>query len=222
MNTAVYRSAAGINEAMGRVYGHMSLAVVISMIISYFVGSSPELVQLFFTGLTKWDVIFAPLVCILAMSFASERFSKSGLQLFLYAFSALMGLSFATIFVIYSMGSIFTAFMGGAVLFGTMSMYGYFTKKDLTSIGSFMFVGLIAIVIASIINIFIGSSLMQMVVSALAVIIFLGLTAYDTQKIREMIAYDRDGHAEVSGALTLYLDFINLFINLLQLFGNRR
>jgi len=223
MNTAVYRSAAGINEAMGRVYAHMSLAVVISMIVSYFVGSSPELVQFFFTGLTKWVVIFAPLVCILIMSFASERFSKSGLQLFLYGFSALMGLSFATIFVIYSMGSIFTAFMGAAVLFATMSIYGYFTKKDLTSIGSFMFVGLIAIVIASLINIFIGSTVLQMVISALAIVIFMGLTAYDTQNIRQIVSHDSDtGREEVLGALSLYLNFINLFLSLLQLFGDRK
>ena len=223
MNTAVYRSASGINEAMGRVYGHMSLAVVISMIVSYFVGSSPELVQFFFTGLTKWVVIFAPLVCILVMSFASERFSKGGLQIFLYAFAGLMGLSFATIFVIYSMGSIFTAFMGGAVLFTTMSIYGYFTKKDLTSVGSFMFVGLIAIVIASIINIFIGSSVLQMVISALAIVIFMGLTAYDTQNIRQIVSHDSDtGREEVLGALSLYLNFINLFLSLLQLFGDKK
>jgi FtsH-binding integral membrane protein len=223
MNTAVYRSAAGINEAMGRVYGHMSLAVVISMIVSYFVGSSPELVQFFFTGLTKWIVIFAPLACILAMTFASEKFSKNGLQLFLYAFSALMGLSFATIFVVYSLGSIFTAFMGGAVLFGTMSIYGYFTKKDLTSIGSFMFVGLIAIVIASIVNIFIGSTVLQMVISALAIVIFMGLTAYDTQNIRQIVSRDSDtGREEVLGALSLYQNFINLFLSLLQLFGDRK
>ena len=223
MNTAVYRSASGINEAMGRVYGHMSVAVVISMLVSYFVGSSPELVQFFFTGLTKWIVIFAPLVCILAMTFASERFSKSGLQLFLYGFSALMGLSFATIFVVYSMGSIFTAFMGGAVLFGTMSIYGYFTNKDLTSIGSFMFVGLIAIVIASLINIFIGSTVLQMVISALAIVIFMGLTAYDTQNIRQIVSHDSDtGREEVLGALSLYLNFINLFLSLLQLFGDKK
>jgi FtsH-binding integral membrane protein len=223
MNTAVYRSAAGINEAMGRVYGHMSLAVIISMFVSYFVGSSPELVQFFFTGVTKWIVIFAPLVCILTMTFASERFGKNGLQLFLYAFSALMGLSFATIFVIYSMGSIFTAFMGGAVLFGTMSIYGYFTKKDLTSIGSFMFVGLIAIVIASVINLFIGSTALQMVISALAIVIFMGLTAYDTQNIRQIVSQDSDtGREEVLGALSLYLNFINLFLSLLQLFGDRK
>jgi FtsH-binding integral membrane protein len=133
-----------------------------------------------------------------------------------------MGLSFATIFVVYNMGSIVSAFMSAAVLFGVMSFYGYFTKKNLDSVGQFMFIGLIAIIIASIINIFIGSTVMQMVISAIAVIIFLGLTAYDTQKIREMVSYDNDGKAEVMGALTLYLDFINLFLNLLQLFGGRK
>jgi FtsH-binding integral membrane protein len=223
MNTAVYRSAAGINEAMGRVYAHMSLAVVVSMIVSYVVGTSPELLQFFFTGVTKWVVIFAPLAAILIMSFAAERFSKFELQVFLQAFAALMGLSFATIFAVFTMGSIFTAFMGGAVLFGTMSMYGYFTKKDLTSVGSFMLVGLIAIVIASIVNIFIGSTVLQMVISAVAIIIFLGLTAYDTQTIRQLVSQDTDtGREEVLGALSLYLDFINLFLNLLQLFGGRK
>jgi FtsH-binding integral membrane protein len=112
--------------------------------------------------------------------------------------------------------------MGAAILFGVMSGYGYFTKQNLDSLGKFMFVGLIAIVIASIVNIFIGSSLMQMVISALAIIIFLGLTAYDTQKIREEISYDTSDAVEVRGALTLYMDFINLFLNLLNLFGDRK
>jgi FtsH-binding integral membrane protein len=134
-----------------------------------------------------------------------------------------MGLSFATIFVVYNLGSIVSAFMSAAVLFAVMSGYGYFTKKNLDSIGQFMFIGLIAIIIASIINIFIGSTVMQMVISAIAVIIFLGLTAYDTQKIREMVSVGNDtGKEEVAGALSLYLDFINLFLSLLQLFGGRK
>jgi hypothetical protein len=221
--TTSYRDASAINEAMGRVYGHMSVAVLVSMFVSYFVGSSPELLQFFFTGMLKWVVIFAPLAAILVMSFASANFSKSGLQMFLYAFAGLMGLSFATIFAVYTMGSIFTAFMGAGVLFGTMSIYGYFTKKDLSSMGQMMIVGLIAIIIASVVNIFIGSTLMQMVISAIAIIVFLGLTAYDTQRIREMVSVGGDtGKQEVMGALTLYLDFINLFIHLLQLFGNRK
>ncbi len=222
IDTAIIRSASQINEAMGRVYAQMGLAVVTSMIVSFLVGTNATLLQFFFTGAMKWVVIFAPLVAILAVSFAMEKMSKPALQLFLHGFAALMGLSFATIFAVYNMGSIVSAFMSAAILFGVMSFYGYFTKKDLTSIGQFMFIGLIAIIIASIVNIFIGSTVMQMVISAIAVIVFLGLTAYDTQKIREMVTIDTDGKAEVMGALTLYLDFINLFISLLQLFGGKK
>ncbi len=217
-----YRSATQINSAMARVYGHMGLAVITSMIVSFIVGNSAALLAFFFTGAMKWVVIFAPLVAILGVSFAMEKMSKTALQIFLHGFAALMGLSFATIFVVYNMGSIVSAFMSAAVLFGVMSFYGYFTKKDLTSIGQFLFVGFIAIIIASIINIFIGSTIMQMVISAIAVIVFLGLTAYDTQKIREMVSVDGDGKMEIAGALTLYLDFINLFLSLLQLFGDKK
>lgn len=223
MYETTYRSATQINEAMGRVYGHMSIAVLVSMAVSYFVGNSPELLQFFFTGITKWIVIFSPLVVLLVMSFATEKFNKSQLQLFLYGFSGLMGLSFATIFAVFTMGSIFTAFMGAVVLFGTMSFYGYFSKRDLTGIGQFMIVGLIAIIIASIINVFIGSTIMQMVISAMSIIIFLGLTAYDTQDIRKLVTARTDtGREEVLGALRLYMNFINLFLSLLQLFGDRR
>lgn len=219
---AIYRSASDINSAMSRVYGHMGLAVITSMIVSFLIGTNATMMQFFFTGAMKWLVIFAPLVAILGVSVAMEKMSKSALQIFLHGFAALMGLSFATIFVVYNMGSIVSAFMSTAVLFGVMSGYGYFTKKNLDSVGQFMFIGLIAIIIASVINIFIGSTVMQMVISAIAVIIFLGLTAYDTQKIREMVSYDNDGKAEVMGALTLYLDFINLFLSLLQLFGGKK
>jgi len=222
MEYAIYRNAAEINSAMGRVYGNMSIAVIISMIVSYFVGTTPELLQFFFTGVLKWIVIFAPLVAIFAISFMMEKVDKQGAQLMLFGFSALMGLSFATIFAVFTMGSIVSAFMGAAILFAVMSGYGYFTKRGLDSLGKFMFVGLIAIIIASIVNIFIGSSVMQMVISALAIIIFLGLTAYDTQKIREEVSYETNGVAEVRGALTLYMDFINLFLNLLNLFGDRK
>jgi FtsH-binding integral membrane protein len=218
-----YRSAEEINAAMGRVYGHMSIAVIVSMLVSYFVGSSPELLQFFFTGVMKWIVIFAPLGAIFGISMIlGNNPSKEIAQLCLHGFAALMGLSFATIFAIFTMGSIVSAFMGAAILFGTMSFYGYFTKRSLESMGQFMFIGLIAIVIASIVNIFIGSTVMATVISALAIIIFLGLTAYDTQQIREMVSVDTSPAAEVSGALTLYMDFINLFINLLQLFGDRK
>ena len=222
MEFAIYRSATEINSAMGRVYGNMSIAVIISMLVSYYVGTTPELLQFFFTGVLKWIVIFAPLVAIFAISFAMEKVNKQGAQLMLYGFSALMGLSFAMIFAVFTMGSIVSAFMGAAILFAVMSGYGYFTKRSLDSVGKFMFVGLIAIIIASIVNIFLESSVMQMVISALAIIIFLGLTAYDTQKIREEVSYETNGVAEVRGALTLYMDFINLFLNLLNLFGDRK
>ena len=218
-----YRSAEEVNSAMGRVYGHMSLAIIVSMIVSYFVGSSPELLAFFFTGVMKWIVIFAPLAAIFGVAYVlGNNPSKSVAQLCLHGFAALMGLSFATIFAIFTMGSIVSAFMGAAILFGVMSGYGYFTKRSLDSMGKFMFVGLIAIVIASIVNIFIGSTIMQMVISALAIIIFLGLTAYDTQKIREEVSVDTSDVVEIRGALTLYMDFINLFLNLLNLFGDRK
>ena len=219
----VNKTASEINSAMGNVYKHMSLAVLVSMVVSYFIGTNPALLNFFFTGMLKWVVIFAPLAAIFGISFAlAANPSKPVALLLLHGFAALMGLSFATIFAVYQMGSIFSAFMGAAVLFGTMSFYGYFTKSNLDSLGKFMFVGLIAIIIASIINIFIGSTLGAMVISALAIIIFLGLTAYDTQKIREMIMYETSDTVEIQGALTLYLDFINIFLSLLQLFGSKK
>lgn len=222
MDTVLYRSASAINEAMARVYKNMFLAVLVSMVTAVLVSSSPALMAFFFTGIMKWIVIFAPLVAILIMSFAQQNFTKSQLELFLYGFSALMGLSFSSIFIVFTLGSIVSAFMGGAVLFGTMSIYGYFTKKDLTSVGQFLFIGLIGIVVASIINVFIGSDTASMVISALAILIFTGLTAYDTQRIREMVSVDSgEGREEVLGALSLYLNFINIFLSLLQLFGNR-
>ena len=217
-----YRSAEEINSAMGRVYGHMSLAVLVSMLVSYWVGTTPELLQFFFTGVLKWIVIFAPLAAIFGISYVlGTNPSKGVAQLCLHGFAALMGLSFAMIFAVFTMGSIVSAFMGAAILFAVMSGYGYFTKRSLESMGQFMFIGLIAIVIASIVNIFIGSSVMATVISALAIIIFLGLTAYDTQRIREMISVDTTDAVEISGALSLYMNFINIFINLLSLFGVR-
>lgn len=221
-NLGSYRTAGEINTAMARVYQNMTFAVITSMLVSWFVGTSPELLQFFFTGITKWVVILSPLVAIFALAFAMERMTKSQALLALHGFAALMGLSFATIFAVYTSASIVSAFMGAAVLFGVMSFYGYFTRRSLDSMGKFMFVGLIAIIIVSLINLFFGNPLVQMVVSALAVIIFTGLTAYDTQKIREQIMAGADDRVEVTGALTLYLDFINLFLSLLQLFGGKK
>jgi len=221
--TLDYRSAGAINTAMLRVYNNMFLAVIVSMLTGMLVSSSPGLMQFFFTGALKWVVIFAPLAAVFALSFLQEKMSVPALRLSLFGFSALMGLSFAGIFIVYTVGSIVSAFMGAAVLFGTMSFYGYFTKRDLSGLGQMLFVGLIAIIIASIINVFLGNSLFQMVISAVAILIFLGLTAYDTQRLRELVSYERDTQrAEIMGALSLYLNFINLFIHLLQLFGIRK
>lgn len=214
------RSAEQINSAMGRVYGHMMIATLVSMFTSYVVSTSPTLMALLFGTALKWVVLFAPLLFIfLVPVLFNSGIGFGGAVVTLNAFAALMGLSFSTIFVIYSMGSIATAFMGAAILFGVMSFYGYFTKRSLDNLGSFLFVGLIAIVIASIVNIFIGSTVMQMVISAIAILIFLGFTAYDTQKIREQLMDEGGYVVELYGALTLYLDFINLFINLLQIIG---
>jgi FtsH-binding integral membrane protein len=219
--TGNYKTAGEVNQAMGRVYGYMGLATLVSMIVSFGVGTSPELVKFFFTGIMHWVVIFAPLVAVFFLvPFIGANPPKGAAVAALMAFSALMGLSFAVIFAVYTMLSIFNAFMGAAVLFGVMSFYGYFTKRDLSGIGDMLMIALIAIIIASIINIFVGSTLGQMVISAIAILIFLGFTAYDTQQIREMVSEgDEDTAVEVLGALNLYLDFINIFLNLLQLFG---
>lgn len=221
-DNAVVRSSKEINAAMARVFGYMGLSVVVSMVVAALVGNNPALMAFLFSGITAWIVILAPLAAILVVSFAFEKFSKQGLIVFMQVFAALMGLSFSTIFAVYELGSIVSAFMGAAVLFGVLSVYGYFTKTNLDNLGSFMFAGLIAIIIASVINLFIGSTLAQMIISAIAIVVFLGLTAYDVQKIRELVSTENDGRGEIMGAIALYLDFINIFLNLLQLFGQRK
>jgi FtsH-binding integral membrane protein len=223
MTTAIYRTADAINSAMLRVYNHMALAIVTSGIVSLAVSSSPSLMKFLFTGVMQWIVVFAPLVFVMVLGFKMRDMSAGTARTMLYAFAAVMGLSFSTIFIVYNLGSIVSAFMGAAILFATMSGYGYFTKRSLESVGQFMFIGLIAIVIASVVNIFVGSSVATMVISALAIVIFLGLTAHDTQQIRQMVSVDQPGtNVEIVGALTLYMDFINLFLNLLQLFGGKK
>lgn len=221
MFTTTFPTADEVNQAMGRVYGYMGLAVLVSMLVASFVGSDPALVQYFFTGITAYIVMFAPIAAVfVVVPLISSYPPKSVALLALAGFAALMGLSLAVFFAVYTTASIVSAFMGGAVLFGVMSIYGYFTRTDLSHVGQMATVALIAIIIVSIINIFIGSSLMQLIISAIAILVFLALTAYDTQTIREMVSSGESNNgAEVLGALTLYLDFINLFINLLSIFG---
>ncbi len=220
-DSVTYRSAADLNTAMAGVYKHMGLAVLTSMLVSYFVANTPALMSLFFGTALKWVVIFAPLVAVFGIGAMIHKVSKSAALMMLHGFAALMGLSMAAIFAVYTSMSIFTAFMGAAVLFSVMSFYGYFTKKSLDSLGKWLFVGLISIVIASIINVFVGNTVVQMVISALAIIIFMGMTAWDTQRIRDELYSGFEGNTEVSGALSLYINFINIFISLLQLFGNK-
>lgn len=220
MNT--YASVSDINNRMISVYNNMFLAVVTSMLVSLAVASSPGLMAFLFTGVMKWIVIFAPLLMILAMTWIMQKATYSQARAMLHVFAALMGISMSTIFVVFTTASIVSAFFGAAVLFGTMSIWGYFTKHSIESWGSFLMVGLIAVVITSIVNVFIGSSTLAMVVSAVAIIVFLGLTAYDTQRIRtEVSILESDNKAEILGALSLYMNFINIFISLLQLFGIR-
>lgn len=218
-----WRTAEAINSAMLRVYNYMIMAVAVSGVVAALTASSVPVMQFLFTGWMQWVVIFAPLVAVFGISIALNSDPPREIAVtMLLGFAALMGLSLATVFVVYTLGSIVMAFVSTGVLFGTMSLYGYFTKRSLESMGQFLFVGLIAIVIASLVNIFVGSTVMTMVISTLAIVIFLGLTAYDTQQIRQMISQDGvGGSAEVAGALTLYLDFINIFVNLLQLFGSK-
>lgn len=221
--TVSYRSAGEINSAMGRVYNYMFLAVAVSMIVSLAVASSPAAMALFFGPITKWITIFAPLLFVFLVPVAiNAGIPKEGAIALLLGFAGVMGLSLSAIMAIYTGMSIVTAFLGAGVLFGTMSLYGYFTKQSLDSWGKYLLVGLIAIIICSIINVFVGSSLAQMVISAIAIVLFMALTAYDTQQIREMVSVSEQDHRpEILGALSLYLNFINIFTSLLQLFGSK-
>jgi uncharacterized protein len=229
-SSTMYRTASEINSAMLRVYNHMAMAVITSMIVSLLVSSSPAAMAFLFTGIMKWIVIFAPLAAVFAISAALNNNPSGGsAMMMLHGFAALMGLSMSAVFVVYTGYSIFTAFVSAAILFGTLSAYGYFTQRDLSSVGQFMFVGLIAIILASIANLvlanfwpgMIDNALTSMVISAIAVVVFLGLTAWDTQRIRQAVSVDVGPATEVQGALSLYINFINIFLSLLQLFGNR-
>jgi len=222
MYNVTYKTADGVIDAMNKVYGHMALAVLTSMLVSLFIASNQTLMAFIFTGIMKWITIFAPLIAALCIGFMLDKVDKPVAFGLLHGFAAIMGISLSVIFVAFKLGSVITAFGGAAILFGVMTIYGYFTKRDLTSWGEFLFIGLIAVIIASIVNVFIGNNVAQMVISAIAIIVFTGLTAYDTQKIREAVTIDNNGNAEIAGALTLYLDFINIFISMLQLFGDRK
>ncbi len=242
-NTNVKSSAAeshvidqGLRSYMLKVYNYMGSALLVTGIVALitFKFSVLSLSPLTLTSLGNslynsglaWIVMLAPLGVVLYMSFGIRKMSASKAQTTFWIFAALMGLSLSSIFLVYTGTSITRVFFITAGTFGAMSIYGYTTKRDLTKFGSFLMMGLIGIIIASIVNIFMKSSMMYFVISILGVLIFVGLTAYDTQKIKNMYLSSDSGELmgkkAIMGALTLYLDFINLFIMLLRLFGQRR
>ncbi len=217
----------GLRDYMQKVFNNMGIALGITGLVSFITASSPALLNAIFGSPLKWLVMLAPLGFIFFMSAKINKVSAAQARTYLWVFSGLMGLSLAPIFLMYTGASIARAFFITASLFGAMSLYGYTTKKDLTAMGSFMMMGLIGLIIASIVNLFLQSSAMQFALSILTVIIFTGLTAYDVQRIKS-IYYQFAGHAEAiskaatMGALSLYMDFINMFLAILRLFGDRR
>lgn len=223
--TAGVQIDVGLRAYMQRVYGYMAGGLVLTGIVAYAAVVS-GLYQAIAGTLLIYVVIFAPLAFVLALSFGVERMSAATARTLFWVYAAVMGLSLGGIFLVYTGTSIARVFFITAATFGAMSLWGYTTRTDLSGFGSFLMMGLIGIIIASVVNIFLGSNTLQFVVSIIGVIVFVGLTAYDTQRIKLMyLQSDATEVAEkkaVLGALALYLDFINLFMMLMQLFGQRR
>jgi FtsH-binding integral membrane protein len=214
----------GLRSYMLRVYNYMASGVLLSGIVAYALANSSAYAVIFGSPL-KWVVMLAPLAFVMILSFGIQRLSYTAAQAIYWLFAAAMGASLASIFIVFTGESIARVFFITAAMFAGMSLYGYTTKADLSRFGSFLVMGLIGIVLASLINIFIGSSALQFAISIIGVLVFVGLTAYDTQRIKETY-YESDGQEMVGkmalmGALTLYLDFINLFTLLLQLLGQK-
>jgi FtsH-binding integral membrane protein len=223
---AVDRIDEGLRSYMLSVYNYMGLGLALTGLVSFFVASSPAFFQPIFGTPLKWVVMLAPLGFVFFLSAKIQTMSVSAAQITFWLFAAVMGLSLASIFLVFTGASIARVFFITAGTFGAMSLYGYTTKRDLTAWGSFLFMGLIGVIIASLVNIFVASSALQFAISVIGVIVFVGLTAYDTQQIKamyyELDASDVMAKKTIMGALRLYLDFINLFIMLLQLFGQSR
>jgi FtsH-binding integral membrane protein len=215
----------GLRDYMLRVYNYMASGLALTGIVAYVAAASGFYAQIARTPLI-WLVILAPLGLVMVMSFGMQRMRASTLQSIFWLYAGLMGLSMAMIFLVFTGTSIARVFFITAGTFAAMSLYGYTTRRDLTQFGSFLFMGLIGIIIASLVNMFVASSALQFAISVIGVIVFTGLTAWDTQQIKEMY-FEADG-AEIAGkkavmgALRLYLDFINLFMMLMQLMGTRR
>jgi FtsH-binding integral membrane protein len=210
----------GLRAYFNDVFNRMICALLTSGVFAY-IGS--KLPVLYAGGALTWLIILSPLAFVMTMSFAQQRFTDNQLLLMLMGFSAAQGLSLGTLLIIFTAHSITVAFLMAAIVFGTFSIIGYSTRRDLSSMGTFMFVGLIGIIIASLVNLFLQAPAMSFVISILAIIIFTGLTAYDMQKLKLIYLQGGDSsRVRTMGALSLYLDFINIFVSILHLLGNRR
>ncbi|MBT4005479.1 MAG: Bax inhibitor-1/YccA family protein [Rhodospirillales bacterium] len=216
----------GLRQHMLQVYNYMASGVALTGIVAYAASHTPALMQAIFGTPLQWVVMLAPLAFVMVLSFGINRLSLFTSQLLFWLFAGVMGLSLSSIFLIYTGESIARVFFITAASFSALSLYGYTTKRDLGPMRSFLVMGLIGIIIASVVNMFMQSSAMQFVISVVGVLVFAGLTAYDTQRIKLMYmesdSHETTGKKAIMGALTLYLDFINLMIMLLHLFGNRR
>ena len=219
---------AGLRTHMNKVYGTMSVGLLLTSLAAWAIGTNDAMVAAIFGTPLKWLVMFAPLIMVFAFGSLINRISAAGAQLFFYAFAAMMGVSISFIFVVYTGFSITQTFLITSAAFAGLSLWGYTTKKDISGWGSFLIMGVIGLIIASIVNIFLGSPAIQFAISALGVLIFAGLTAYDTQKIKtDYLAHAHSMDSEwlaksaIMGALNLYLDFVNLFMFMLQFLGNR-
>jgi len=230
-SAAQTRSAAideGLRTHMNKVYSTMSVGLLLTAAAAWAVGNNAILMQTLFTGFTRYIVMFAPLLMVFAFGAMINKLSAAGAQLFFYTFAAMMGVSISYIFVVFTDFSIVQTFLVTAISFAGLSLYGYTTKRDISGWGSFLIMGVIGLVVAMVVNIFLQSPAIMFAISIIGVLIFAGLTAYDTQKIKNtylQMAHSGDqewlAKSAIMGALNLYLDFVNLFMFLLQFMGNR-
>tara|TARA_B100001996_G_scaffold187775_1_gene143688 strand:- start:812 stop:1528 length:717 start_codon:yes stop_codon:yes gene_type:complete len=218
----------GLRAHMNKVYGLMAVAMIITGAVAFAVGTTPALVKAIFGTWLQWVVMLAPLGVVFMFGAKIHSMSVATAQLVFWVFAALIGLSISYIFVVYTGISIAQTFFTTAIAFAALSLYGYTTKRDLTAMGSFLFIGLVGIIVASIANWFLQSPVMHLAISAIGVLIFAGLTAYDTQNIKNTYIQFRSAYGEeyaekmgIMGALSLYLNFLNMFMFLLQFMGNR-
>ena len=217
---------AGLRSYMLKVYNYMTSGVLLTGIVALLFANSGMAAQVFGGGgLLPWVIILSPLAIVFAMSFGMNRMQTSTLQILFWSFATLMGLSMSTIFLVYTGVSIAQTFFAVAAAFAGLSLWGYTTKKDLSGWGTFLIMGVVGLLVAMLINLFLQSSAMALAISAIGVLLFAGLTAYDTQRIKSMYDYvrgtDMMGKVVIMGALSLYLDFINMFQFLLSFMGNR-